>query len=256
MVTDPLHYYAAEWARVLSGPGLAAIAAEWSRLAPELPAPQEMDAVLAEARERVDHDRINTVLHGLLRCAGAGGSASRVAAVAVAAQLEPGMGRVVTQVRGSLARAGRTVSLADVRTAVAGALWETVRTFPLHRHRAIAANVLGNTLNVALRSVDCHHRCGNHGVPVAPEDLREVALPAPSPTAASEELVLLLSWAVTERYVSSDESALVLRRWASGDKPVTAQVIADERGWTRRTTHRRCESVVATLRAAVLDVAA
>ena len=255
MVTDPLHYYSAEWARVLSGPGLDAVAAEWSRLAPELPAPRELDAVLAEARERVNHDRTNTVLHGLLRCAGAGGCASRVAAVAVAAQLEPGMGRVVTQVRGSLARAGRTVSLADVRTVVAGALWETVRTFPLHRHCAIAANVLGDTLNVALRSFDCHDRCGSHGVPVAPEDLREVALPT-SPIAASEELVLLLSWAVTQRYVSSDESELVLRRWASADKPVTAQVIADERGWTRRTTHRRCENVVATLSAAVLDVAA
>ena len=167
MFTDPLHYYAAEWARVLSGPGLVAVAAEWSRLAPELPAPRELDAILAEARARVDHARTNTVLHGLLRCAGAGGSASRVAAVAVAAQLEPGMGRVVTQVRGSLNRAGRTVSLADVRTVVAGALWEAVRTFPLHRHRAIAANVLGNTLNVALRSFDCHHRCGSHGFPVS-----------------------------------------------------------------------------------------
>jgi hypothetical protein len=255
MATDPLHHYAAEWARVLSSPALGAVAAEWSRLAPDLPAPQEIDAALAEARERGDHDLTNTVLHGLLRCAGAGGSASRVAAVAVAAQLEPGMGRVVTQVRGSLSRAGRTASVADVRTVVAGALWETVRTFPLDRHRAIAANVVGATLNVALRSFDCHVRCGSHGVPVTPEDLRELAPPAP-PTAASEELVLLLSWAVTERYVTGDESELVLRRWASSNKPVSAQVIADERGWSRRSTHRRCENAVAALTAAVHDVAA
>jgi hypothetical protein len=255
MATDPLHYYAAEWRRVLSSPGLGAVAAEWSRLAPELPAPQEIDAALAEARERSDHALTNTVLHGLLRCAGAGGSASRVAAVAVSAQLEPGMGRVVTQVRGSLSRAGRTASVAEVRTVVAGALWETVRTFPLHRHRAIAANIVGTTINVALRSFDCHDRSGGHGFAVAPEDLRELALPAP-PIAASEELVLLLSWAVTERYVTSDESELVLRRWASGNKPASAQVIADEHGWSRRTTHRRCENAVAALTAAVHGVAA
>ena len=56
-----------------------------------------------------------------------------------------------------------------------------------------------------------------------------------------------LSWAVTEGYVTNDESELVLRRWASGVKPAAAPVIADGRGRTRRTRHRWCGNAVAAL---------
>ena len=75
---------------------------------------------------------------------------------------------------------------------------------------------------------------------------RRAAGPSPSIT-ASKEMVLLLSWAVTEGYVTNDESELVLRWWASEEKPAAAPVIADGRGWTRRTTHRWCGNAVAAL---------
>lgn len=255
MDTDPLHYFAGEWQRLQGGAGLAAATVLWSSIAPALPPLSELDAAFATARAERDHTRSDSLLHALLRAAAVGGAGSRVAAVAAAAQLEPAAGRIVGDVRSALVRANRRVPLADVRATVAGVLWETVRCYPLHRTRAVAANVAGDMLNASLRAFDCHVRCRGRAVATDPEILAELLAdqgPATgSPENASEELVALLSWALVERHVNREQTDLLLRRWASASTPVPAQVIADELGWTRRTAHRRCQDAVTALHDAV-----
>ena len=258
MATDPLHYYAAEWRRLRSTTGLSSVVDEWARTAPELPGPAELTTALAAARAGLDYERSDALLHGLLRCAASAGQPGRVAAIAAAAYLEPAMGRVVGTVFTATRRAGREVSVDDIRATVAGALWETIRCYPLTRRRAVAANIAADVTQSALRTLDCHGRCRGRGIAMPPMSICALVEgdAQDHELNASEELVQLLSWAITEQYVTRAESDLVLRRWATGTKTTTVQVIADERGWTRRTANRRCNEAVAALTTAALQAAA
>ncbi len=261
MSTTVLESFATDWARLCARGAADAALTHWAEQEPRLSEFGSVTALIAEldrAEGAGDYPGSDTLLHALLSVAGSGGSASRVAAQLVAARMVPAAQRIVGQLLTAARRCGRPVTLTDAHTTVAGCLWEQVRTFPLGRTHHIAANLAAEVLAQSLRTHDAHPRCTGRAIPTDPADLTP---PGPVATQASEELVRLLSWAVTERHVSREQAMLLLARWSSptppGDwttsNPVPTRVLGGQWGLAQRTVANRCAQAEATLTVAARE---
>ncbi len=256
MPADPLHCFVADYERLTATGAADAALHEWQRrddfftgFATAAALGTELDRIQVEA----DYSAGDALLHALLRIAGAGGSVSHIAALLVAARMVPAAGRIVGQLTSAARRSGRPVTVVDARATVAGCLWEQVRTFPLARRHRVAGNLAAEVLGHSLRVHDCHPRCTGRAVPVDPGDL---TAPAVVERQASEQVVRLLSWAVTSHVLSRAQSDLLLARWATGDAPVPARVLSEQWGLPRRTVAHRCARAERALAAAVRDATA
>jgi len=255
MSTIVLESFTTDWARLHACGAADAALTHWGEQEPRLSefgCVTELIVELDRTEGAGDYPGSDTLLHALLSVAGSGGSASRVAAQLVAARMVPAAQRIVGQLLTAARRCGRAVTLADAHTTVAGCLWEHVRTFPLGRTHHIAANLAAEVLAQSLRTHDAHPRCTGRAIPTDPADLTP---PGPVATQASEELVRLLSWAVTERHVSREQATLLLARWSSptppGDgtatTPVPTRVLGGQWGLAQRTVANRCAQAEAAL---------
>jgi hypothetical protein len=255
MSTTVLESFATDWARLCACGAADAALTHWAEQEPrlaEFPSAAELVTKLDRAERAGDYPGSDTLLHALLSVAGSGGSASRVAAQLVAARMVPAAQRIVGQLVTAARRCGRAVTRADAHTTVAGCLWEQVRTFPLGRTHHIAANLAAEVLAQSLRTHDAHPRCTGRAIPTDPADLTP---PGPVATQASEELVRLLSWAVTERHVSREQAMLLLARWSSptppddgtASTPVPTRVLGGQWGLAQRTVANRCTQAEAAL---------
>jgi len=255
MSTTVLESFATDWARLRACGAADAALIHWGSQEPRLSEFGSVTALIVELdrTEGVgDYAGSDTLLHALLSLAGSGGSPSRVAAQLVAARMLPAAQRTVGQLVAATRRCGRAVTLADAHTTVAGCLWEQVRTFPLERRQRIAANLDAEVLRQSLRTHDAHPRCTGRAIPTDPADLIP---PGPGGPQASEELVRLLSWAVTAHHVSREQAMLLLARWSSptppGDgtatAPVPTRVLGGQWGLAQRTVANRCAQAEAAL---------
>jgi len=255
MSTTVLESFATDWARLCACGAADAALTHWAEQEPrlaEFPSAAELVTKLDRTEGAGDYSGSDTLLHALLSVAGSGGSASRVAAQLVAARMVPAAQRIVGQLVTAARRCGRAVTRADAHTTVAGCLWEQVRTFPLGRTHHIAANLAAEVLAQSLRTHDAHPRCTGRAIPTDPADLTP---PGPVATQASEELVRLLSWAVTAHHVSREQAMLLLARWSSptppGDgtasTPVPTRVLGGQWGLAQRTVANRCTQAEAAL---------
>ena len=255
MSTTVLESFATDWARLCARGAADAALTHWAEQEPrlaEFPSAAELVTKLDRAERAGDYPGSDTLLHALLSVAGSGGSASRVAAQLVAARMVPAAQRIVGQLVTAARRCGRAVTLADAHTTVAGCLWEQVRTFPLERRQRIAANLDAEVLRQSLCTHDAHPRCTGRAIPTDPADLTP---PGPVGPQASEELVRLLSWAVTAHHVSREQATLLLARWSSptppGDgtatTPVPTRVLGGQWGLAQRTVANRCTQAEAAL---------
>jgi hypothetical protein len=248
--TTVLESFSADWARLCASGAADAALTHWGRQEPSLAgfaSVTELVAELDRADAEYDYTSSDALLHALVSLAGAGGSPSRAAAQLVAARMVPSAGRIVGQLLSAARRCGRAVTVADARTTVAGCLWEQVRTFPLTRRQRIAANITADVLAQSLHTHDCHPRCTGRAVAMDPAEL---ACPQTPGWQASEELVRLLSWAVTAHHVSREQSDLLLARWAADTTPVPTRVLGEQRGLPQRTVANRCTQAEAALTAA------
>ena len=255
MSTTVLESFATDWARLCASGAADAALTHWGEQEPRLAEFPSVTALIAELDRTEgtgDYAGSDTLLHALLSLAGSGGSPSRVAAQLVAARMVPAAQRIVGQLLTAARRCGRPVTLTDAHTTVAGCLWEQVRTFPLGRTHHIAANLAAEVLAQSLRTHDAHPRCTGRAIPTDPADLTP---PGPVATQASEELVRLLSWAVTERHVSREQAMLLLARWSSptppddgtASTPVPTRVLGGQWGLAQRTVANRCTQAEAAL---------
>ena len=255
MSVDPLHVFAADFHRLHACGAAENALSRWQHLAPTLTRFGSVSALVSEldrAERDVDYDTADEVLHALLLVAGSGGEASRVAAVLVAARMVPAAGPVVGQLLSATRKCGRTLSVAEARLTVAGCLWERVRCYPLTRTTRVAGNLRAELIKHALIAEDVHPRCTGRAIPTDPADLTP---PCPVATQASEELVRLLSWAVTAHHVSREQATLLLARWSSptppGDgtatTPVPTRVLGGQWGLAQRTVANRCAQAEAAL---------
>ncbi len=261
MSTTVLESFVTDWARLRACGAADAALTHWAEQEPrlaEFPSAAELVTKLDRAERAGDYPGSDTLLHALLSVAGSGGSASRVAAQLVAARMVPAAQRIVGQLLRAARRCGRAVTLADAHTTVAGCLWEQVRSFPLGRTHHIAANLAAEVLAQSLRTHDAHPRCTGRAIPTDPADLSP---PGPVAPQASEELVRLLSWAVTARHVSREQARLLLARWSSptlpGDcptsTPVPTRVLGGQWGLAQRTVANRCTQAEAALTVAARE---
>ncbi len=251
MSTTVLQSFAADWARLCASGAADVALAHWAEHDPCLAGFGSVAELVCELdRSDTDGDYASSdeLLHALMSRAGLGGSPAWVAAHLVAARMVPAAGRIVGQLLTAARRCGRAVTVADAHTTVAGCLWEQARTFPLGRRHRIAANLAAEVLAQSLRIHDCHPRCTGRAVPVDPAEL---GCPESPGRQASEELVRLLSWAVTAQHVSRAQSDLLLARWASGTDPVPTRVLGEQWGLPQRTVARRCMQAELALAAAV-----
>lgn len=252
MTTDPLSFYSEEWRRFVAGPAASATLKRWAERAPALAGVSDVSTELRVARVARDFDRTDHMLHALLVVSASRDSAATTASIGVAAHLVPGAVRIALQVQSALSRAGQTTSFADVRATVAGCLWEETRTFPLRRTHAVAANVLGDVLAMALRAHDCHPRVRGRGLPTSQEELDQLGAGG---TAAvmqeSEELLHLLAWARVHDRLTAPQTELLLRRWTTESKPVSTRQLGAEMGCSQRTAARRCAEAELALALAV-----
>jgi len=251
MTITVLQSFAADWARLHAGGAADAALTYWAGQDPRLAgfgSVTELVGELDRADAEGDYATSDVLLHALMSVAGTGGSSSRVAAQLVAARMVPAAGRIVGQLLTAARRCGRAVTVADAHTTVAGCLWEQVRTFPLGRRHRIAANLAAEVLAQSLRTHDCHPRCTGRAIPLDPTELD---CPDTSDWQASEELVRLLSWAVTALYLSRAQSDLLLARWAADSAPVPTRVLGEQWGLAPRTIARRCMQAERALAAAV-----
>lgn len=259
MSVDPLHFFAAELARVTASGAADTALAQWQNLTPTLARFPSMSAVVAEldrADRDVDYDTVDELLHGLLLAAGSGGDASRIAATLVAARMVPAAGQVVGQLLAATRKCGRTLSVADARVTVAGCLWERVRSYPLTRTRRVAGNLRADLLRHTLIAADVHPRCTGRAAPLDPVVLTAVLTDVHPDQQASEEVLRVLAWAVGEHVLSRAQSDLLLARWADGTAPVATRVLGERMGLAQRTVAHRCARAEQLLADAVRAVAA
>lgn len=252
MTFTVLQSFAVDWARLRACGAADAALKQWAWQDPRLTefgSVTELDRTDAEG----DYAASDALLHALMNVAGTGGSPSRAAAHLVAARMVPAAGRIVGQLLTAARRCGRAVTVPEAQTTVAGCLWEQVRTFPLGRQHRIAANLAAEVLAQSLRTHDCHPRCTGRAVPTDPAEL---GCPDAPERQASEELVRLLSWAVTAHHVSRPQSDLLLARWASAADPVPTRVLGEKWGIPQRTIARRCLQAEHALAAAVRQATA
>lgn len=251
MATDPLHSFLADWQRMTTTGAADAALAQWQHQESSLTRFVSVAALVVEldrAEVDADYPACDELLHALLSAAGAGGAGSQIAAHLVTSRMVPAAGRIVGQLLSAARRCGRPVTVADARATVAGCLWEQVRTFPLARRQRIAGNLAAEVLAHSMRVLDCHPRCTGRAVPVDPAFLGSLGVVE---LQASEELVLLLAWAVTAHHISREESDLLLARWSEGTAPVPTRVLGERRGLPPRTVANRCTRAERTLAAAV-----
>jgi len=190
-----------------------------------------------------DYERHDEVLHALLtRAAATGGSGVVATEIVVNAMLPavPGIvGRVVRAVRaagsGVGLRRGVTgggVSVSeesrDIQAAVIGHLWEQTRCYPLRRRHHVAANLVRETQRAAQRDFGVDH--GQAAADVVSIDDDEAHRPLAAPPkemAASEELLELLSWAVSQDRLDEHFATILITRYF-GD-PVGRDGVATDR---------------------------
>lgn len=254
MTIDPLHSLITTLDQMVASREATTSLHQWQETEPGLSQFDTLDDVVAEltrASGCADYAATDAMLHLLLRVAGGGGAGSVTAATLVAARMVPAAGSVVGQLLSATRRSGRRLSALDARVTVAGCLWEQVRTYPLGRSSRVAANLRAEVLKHSLMAEGVHPRCPRSGVPTDPATLVELISDAPAGPRASEELVLLLSWAVTEHVLSRTQSDLLLLRWTDDTIPVPTRELALRMGVPQRTVAHRCARAEQLLAAAV-----
>ncbi|WP_410633887.1 hypothetical protein [Amycolatopsis sp. cmx-4-83] len=200
---------------------------------------QDLVAILA-TRDYARHDE---VLHALLSRAAEPGSSGVVATEIVVNAMLPAVpgivGRVVHAARAAAGgvgvRRGVTgggVSAAedsrDIQASVIGHLWEQTRCYPLRRRNHVAANLVRETQRAAQRDFGVDH--GQVAADVVSMDDDEVHRPlaaVPAEMDASEELLGLLSWAVSEERLDEHAATILTTRYF-GD-PVGRDGVATDR---------------------------
>ncbi|NBH06021.1 hypothetical protein [Amycolatopsis sp. SID8362] len=212
----------------------------WSSASPafaDITCHQDLVAVLATR----DYPRHDEVLRALLtRAAEPGGAVAAEIVVNAMLPAVPGIvGRVVHAVRvaagGVGVRRGVTgggVSAAedsrDIQASVIGHLWEQSRCYPLRRRNHVAANLVRETQRAAQRDFGVDH--GQAAADVVSMDDDEVHRPlaaVPPEMDASEELLGLLSWAVSEERLDEHSATILTTRYFG--EPVGRDGVATDR---------------------------
>ncbi len=254
MTVDPLHSLTTAWDKISASDEAITALHYWQKSESGLSAfgtPDELVAELTKASGCADYAATDAMLHLLLRVAGGDGAGSTAAATLVAARMVPAAGSIIGQLLSATRRSGRRLSVLDARVTVAGCLWEQVRTYPLGRSSRVAANLRAEVLKHSLMAEGVHPRCPRAGIPTDPATLAELISDAPTGPRASEELVHLLAWAVTEHVLSRTQSDLLLLRWTDGTIPVPTRELALRMGVPQRTVAHRCARAEQLLAAAV-----
>lgn len=244
----------------------------WSRTDPtlaETPSRASLAGVLA-TREYETHDR---VLHALLERAAASGRDGMTAAEIVLSAMLPAVagvtGRVIRAVRVSTGTSGtrRGVTAGgasagednvDVQATVIGHLWEQIRCFPLRRCHHVAANLVRETQRAALRSFGVDHMQPAAEVVSVDDDAFRGALAQPEHEVhASEELLLVLSWAAARGLMDEQgRAALTLRFFGDRtgrDGVATDRLVGEELGASQPTVTRWRNRAIAALTDAAED---
>ncbi|MFD2474824.1 hypothetical protein [Amycolatopsis silviterrae] len=250
--------------RVVKRFDLALVA--WSRTdlaLAETPSREDLARVLA-TREYEMHD---LVLHALLeRAAVPGRDGATAAEIVLSAMLPavPGVtGRVIRAVRASTGAGGVRRGVtgggvsageenADVQATVIGHLWEQIRCFPLRRRHHVAANLVRETQRAALRSFGVGHVQAAVEVVSVDDDAFHGALIQPEhEVAASEELLLVLSWAVARGVLDERGRAVLTRRFfgdrVGRDGVATDRQVGEELGVSQPTVTRWRSRAIAML---------
>lgn len=128
-----------------------------------------------------------------------------------------------------------------------GAAWESIRTYRLHLHARVMANLTMNMLRILTPEPTANDRLiASRTTPVSDDFLEEVSgawSPEPSP---ETELANLFTWAIDTNVLTRDEVAL-LSRVALGDE--THEMIAADLGMARdglRTKVKRIRKRLST----------
>ena len=259
MTVDPLHSFTIAWDYTAAARDASDQLRSWHDAEDGLERFDTLDDVVAEltrASSCADYAATDATLHLLLRVAGGDGAGSTSAATLVASRMVPAAGSVVGQLLSATRRSDRRLSVHDARVTVAGCLWEQVRTYPLGRSSRVAANLRAEVLKHSLMAEGVHPRCPRAGIPTDPRTLAELISDTPPGPQASEELVRMLAWAVTEHVLSRTQSDLLLLRWAEGTTPIPTRELALRMGVPQRTVAHRCARAEQLLGAAVRTAAA
>lgn len=153
--------------------------------------------------------------------------------------------------------AHRVTSLDDLDRAdrvgyAIGAAWESIRTYKLHLHARVHANLTMNMLGLLAPEKSANQRhIHDNTAPVSDEVLEIQAGEWEQPEAPAEvQLARLFTWALDTRVLDRDEIAL-LSRAALGEE--THQQIADDLGLTVAAMRKRVDRIRGRLRDAARD---
>jgi len=146
---------------------------------------------------------------------------------------------------------------ADAAAAAVGAMWEAIRTYPLHRSSSVRGNLGLNALSIITRSLGAGLQKGSEEYPTA-DDMLEDALLRDGGVASLEpawgddsfhDLVTVLTWAADSGVLTRDEVSL-LARCDLGDK-AEREDLADQLGINFQSLTRRVHRVRSKLVEAV-----
>ncbi|WIX82918.1 hypothetical protein QRX50_20190 [Amycolatopsis carbonis] len=238
----------------------------WSREDPDLSgieSAQCLSAVLA-TREYARHDE---VLFALLRRAATLGSDGVTAAEIVLNAMLP----AVPGITGRVIRASRTAAgafgprrgvtgggvsasedNADIQATVIGHLWEQVRCYPLRRCHHVAANLVRETQRAALRALGVDYaQAVADVVSIDVDDFHGGVTQSTAEVDASEELLELLAWAVEQKRLDEQASAILVARYfgdrVGRDGVATDRQVGELFGVSQPTVTRRRNRAVEQL---------
>ena len=143
----------------------------------------------------------------------------------------------------------RSHSPADAVATAIGAMWEAIRTYPLHRSSSVHGNLGLNALSIISRTLGAGHRKGSEEYPTSDEGLAAAMLLEGGVATLEPEwgddsfrdLVTVLRWATDTGVLSCDE-VRILARCDLGDDD-ERQALADQLGLTRQSLNRRVHRV-------------
>lgn len=239
----------AEWAVLRMSPAFVQRVRDWTDPGlSDLGSPADIEAVAAIG----SRDRVDGVLHGLLRYAQADAAGGRDVAARVVLQVM--LPRAVRLARCDVGRRyGVVMGAADRQVLAVSCLFEAIRCYPLRRTSRVAANLAMETLAGVHRAVRAEAPSG-WVLDVDPPDVGGGCNP-------SEELVWLLADAVRAGVVTAADAALLGRRYlgADGFDRCSWRGIADSNGLGAElgvgapAVRQRCCRAVRSLRAAARD---
>lgn len=148
----------------------------------------------------------------------------------------------------------------EARTTAVTAMWEAIRTYPLHRTTSVLGNLGLNALSIVTKGFGAGHTGDVAELTAANEDMLAV-LDADSTTHGADpavgnddpfsDLVKVLSWAVESNALTRDE-VRILARAELGDAP-DRDDLASELGIARDSLNRRVWRIRTKLMKAVQE---